>query len=398
MTAGSSSSCAPRTRGVPPTRSSTDRSRPTTRWACITPGAGPTRTSTSGSTRCWARTSAGRTASTARACGWRSTSSASSGFTSKRDIETYGIAEFVSLCKQRVLTYAAVQTEQSIRLGMWMDWNDPDELRRLRDLLKEDPAAGHHRRGPAWPRDGHRGDGRRSPGHARDGRLLLHVQQREQRPHLGLPGRVPPPRLAVQGLRRDALVRALRHGHEPDGDERGLRGPRGPGAHVPAAAGRSPRRVPAGLDHDALDGDLQRRRGRRAGAGVRAHPAGRRQLLAGQGDAQERAARRVQGRRGATRRGARGLDLSRSVRPPAGRPGRVRGGHGCRRRRGLRPPRRGLERRRRGRGHGHRPHRARLRRGGLQAGQGAGAADRGAARRVRPLPGRRSASWRAWTR
>jgi isoleucyl-tRNA synthetase len=62
------------------------------------------------------------------------------GFTSKRDIEDYGIAEFVSLCKQRVLTYAARQTEQSIRLGMWMDWNDPAELRRLRDVLAEDPA------------------------------------------------------------------------------------------------------------------------------------------------------------------------------------------------------------------------------------------------------------------
>jgi isoleucyl-tRNA synthetase len=61
------------------------------------------------------------------------------GFTSKRDIESYGIAEFVSLCKQRVLTYAARQTEQSIRLGMWMDWNDPVELRRLRDELAEDP-------------------------------------------------------------------------------------------------------------------------------------------------------------------------------------------------------------------------------------------------------------------
>ena len=67
------------------------------------------------------------------------------GFTSKRDIERFGIAEFVSLCKQRVLTYAAVQTEQSIRLGMWMDWNDPDELRRLRDLLAEDPAQPGHR-------------------------------------------------------------------------------------------------------------------------------------------------------------------------------------------------------------------------------------------------------------
>ena len=62
-------------------------------------------------------------------------------FTSKRDIEAFGIARFVTLCKQRVLTYAARQTEQSIRLGMWMDWNDPDELRRLGDLLGTDPAA-----------------------------------------------------------------------------------------------------------------------------------------------------------------------------------------------------------------------------------------------------------------
>ena len=61
------------------------------------------------------------------------------GFTSKRDIEAFGIDAFVSLCKQRVLTYAARQTEQSIRLGMWMDWNDPNELLRLRDLLASDP-------------------------------------------------------------------------------------------------------------------------------------------------------------------------------------------------------------------------------------------------------------------
>jgi isoleucyl-tRNA synthetase len=62
------------------------------------------------------------------------------GFTSKHDIEAFGIAEFVSLCKQRVLRYAAEQTKQSIRLGMWMDWNDPEELLRLRELLKADPA------------------------------------------------------------------------------------------------------------------------------------------------------------------------------------------------------------------------------------------------------------------
>ena len=62
------------------------------------------------------------------------------GFTSKRDIEAFGIDDFVRLCKQRVLTYAARQTEQSIRLGYWMDWNDPAELLRLRDLMDADPS------------------------------------------------------------------------------------------------------------------------------------------------------------------------------------------------------------------------------------------------------------------
>ncbi len=73
------------------------------------------------------------------------------GFTNKRDIEEYGIAEFVSQCKQRVLTYAARQTEQSIRLGMSMDWNDPHELRRLRDLLAVDPSQITTIQGPYGP-------------------------------------------------------------------------------------------------------------------------------------------------------------------------------------------------------------------------------------------------------
>ena len=51
------------------------RSRPTTRWASTTPGAGCTRISTSASEPCSAMTSAFRTVSTARACGSRSTSS-----------------------------------------------------------------------------------------------------------------------------------------------------------------------------------------------------------------------------------------------------------------------------------------------------------------------------------
>ncbi len=73
------------------------------------------------------------------------------GFQSKRDIEAFGIAEFVSLCKQRVLTFAARQTEQSMRLGYWMDWNDPAELLRLRDLLKADPAQQVTIEGPNGP-------------------------------------------------------------------------------------------------------------------------------------------------------------------------------------------------------------------------------------------------------
>ena len=73
------------------------------------------------------------------------------GFTSKRDIEQFGIAEFVSLCKQRVLTFAARQTEQSIRLGYWMDWNDPEELIRLRDMLAADPTQTATIEGPRGP-------------------------------------------------------------------------------------------------------------------------------------------------------------------------------------------------------------------------------------------------------
>ncbi|MCH7859601.1 MAG: isoleucine--tRNA ligase, partial [Candidatus Marinimicrobia bacterium] len=46
------------------------------------------------------------------------------GFNSKRDIEAYGIDRFVELCKERVRKFAAVQTEQSIRLGYWMDWDN----------------------------------------------------------------------------------------------------------------------------------------------------------------------------------------------------------------------------------------------------------------------------------
>lgn len=53
---------------------------------------------------------------------------------SKQDIENLvpgdrfaSIEKFVNLCKQRVDKFARIQTEQSIRLGMWMDWDRTDE-------------------------------------------------------------------------------------------------------------------------------------------------------------------------------------------------------------------------------------------------------------------------------
>jgi isoleucyl-tRNA synthetase len=46
------------------------------------------------------------------------------GLNSKRDIEEYGLAEFAARCKERVATYVGVMTDQSKRLGMWMDWGN----------------------------------------------------------------------------------------------------------------------------------------------------------------------------------------------------------------------------------------------------------------------------------
>src|SRR5262245_14316268 len=55
------------------------------------------------------------------------------GLQTKRDIENLvpgdrfaSIDKFVRLCKERVDKFAKVQTEQSIRLGYWMDWDRTD--------------------------------------------------------------------------------------------------------------------------------------------------------------------------------------------------------------------------------------------------------------------------------
>jgi isoleucyl-tRNA synthetase len=46
------------------------------------------------------------------------------GFKSKKDIESYGIDKFVEKCQERVKKYSQIQTQQSIRLGQWMDWDN----------------------------------------------------------------------------------------------------------------------------------------------------------------------------------------------------------------------------------------------------------------------------------
>jgi isoleucyl-tRNA synthetase len=44
------------------------------------------------------------------------------GFDSKREIERMGLDAFARACRERVLRFADLQTEQSKRLGQWMDW------------------------------------------------------------------------------------------------------------------------------------------------------------------------------------------------------------------------------------------------------------------------------------
>jgi isoleucyl-tRNA synthetase len=45
------------------------------------------------------------------------------GLNSKHEIEEYGLAEFAARCRERVAEYSKVLSDQSKRLGMWMDWD-----------------------------------------------------------------------------------------------------------------------------------------------------------------------------------------------------------------------------------------------------------------------------------
>ena len=46
------------------------------------------------------------------------------GFNSKHDIEKFGLANFSKACRERVNKFSKRITEQSIRLGQWMDWEN----------------------------------------------------------------------------------------------------------------------------------------------------------------------------------------------------------------------------------------------------------------------------------
>jgi len=46
------------------------------------------------------------------------------GFNSKREIEALGLERFARACRERVIHFADIQTEQSRRLGQWMDWSN----------------------------------------------------------------------------------------------------------------------------------------------------------------------------------------------------------------------------------------------------------------------------------
>jgi len=46
------------------------------------------------------------------------------GLKDKKDIEEFGVLNFVKACRKRVEKFSKIQTDQSIRLGYWMDWDN----------------------------------------------------------------------------------------------------------------------------------------------------------------------------------------------------------------------------------------------------------------------------------
>jgi hypothetical protein len=209
------------------------------------------------------------------ACGSRSTSSATWASRASATSRRTASPSSSRSASSAVLTYAA-RHDRAVGAARDMDGlDDPDELRRLRDLLARTPPRSLTIQGPDGPADRHREMlvGRTGATEGRR-RQLLHVQQREQRPDLGLPRRVPQAGLDLQGPRLDALVPALRDGPVQMEMNEGYRD-REDRAHGPVPARRPARRVAARLDDDAVDARRERRRGSPPRPALRPDPAGR---------------------------------------------------------------------------------------------------------------------------
>ena len=215
---------------------------------------------------------------------------------------------------------------------MWMDWNDPDELRRLRDLLARGPGARSSRStGPDGTRHRHGRDARRAARHARARRLATSRSRNENNDLIwGFLAECHRRGWLYKG--HDTMPWCARCGtgisqHEmtegyADREDPGLT------VQLPAARPARARRCSSG----------PRRRGRspptwRRPSGpdlaLRQGPPGRR---ASSGSAAARCKQALEGpfevleeRPG---RDLVGLALPRSVRRPAGRPGRLRRGAG----------------------------------------------------------------------
>ena len=137
------------------------------------------------------------------------------GFTTKKDIEEFGLEQFVRKCKARVLRYRR-RTNRAIHpIGLL----DGLERSRSTALVSRPnvgrPRPGDHRSGTRWSYHRHRRADRRSPGSARAGRQLFHLLQRKQLHDLDLLEEMLAEGLAVPRGGCDALVSTLRHGHQP---------------------------------------------------------------------------------------------------------------------------------------------------------------------------------------